>query len=49
MPELPDVTVYVESIAERVKGAPLRGVRVASPFVVRTFDPPLSEIGRAHV
>jgi formamidopyrimidine-DNA glycosylase len=42
MPELPDVTVYVESIAARVRGQPLRGVRVASPFVVRTFDPPLS-------
>ena len=42
MPELPDVTVYVESIAARVKGEPLRAVRVASPFVVRTFDPPLS-------
>ena len=42
MPELPDVTVYVESIATRVAGQPLQGVRVASPFVVRTFDPPLS-------
>jgi len=41
VPELPDVTVYVESIAARVAGQPLRGVRVASPFVVRTFDPPL--------
>jgi len=42
VPELPDVTVYVESIATRVAGQPLQGVRVASPFVVRTFDPPLS-------
>jgi len=42
VPELPDVTVYVESIAARVAGQPLQGVRVASPFVVRTFDPPLS-------
>jgi formamidopyrimidine-DNA glycosylase len=42
VPELPDVTVYVESIAARAAGQPLRGVRVASPFVVRTFDPPLS-------
>jgi len=41
VPELPDVTVYVEAIAARVKGQPLLGVRVASPFVVRTFDPPL--------
>jgi len=42
VPELPDVTVYVESIASRIAGQPLQGVRVASPFVVRTFDPPLS-------
>lgn len=41
MPELPDVTVYVEALAARVKGQALLGVRVASPFVVRTFDPPL--------
>ncbi|HET7788420.1 MAG TPA: DNA-formamidopyrimidine glycosylase family protein [Myxococcales bacterium] len=41
MPELPDVTAYVEAIAQRVRGQPLRGVRAASPFVVRTFDPPL--------
>jgi len=42
VPELPDVTVYVESIAARVAGQPLLKVRAASPFVVRTFDPPLS-------
>jgi len=49
MPELPDVTVYVESIAARVAGQPLLGVRVASPFVVRTFDPPLSEAAGRRV
>ena len=42
MPELPDVTVYVEALAARLNGQALTGVRVASPFVVRTFDPPLS-------
>jgi formamidopyrimidine-DNA glycosylase len=42
LPELPDVTVYIEAIRARVLGEPLEGVRVASPFVVRTFDPPLS-------
>ena len=41
MPELPDVTVYVEALRARVLGEPLLGARVASPFVVRTFDPPL--------
>lgn len=42
MPELPDISIYVESLAVRVQGQELLSVRVASPFVVRTFDPPLS-------
>lgn len=50
MPELPDVAVYVESLVARVQGRELLGVRVASPFVVRTFDPPLkSAVGRRIV
>src|SRR5207237_1003094 len=40
MPELPDVTVYVESIAKRVVGEPLARAHVAKPFVLRTFDAP---------
>src|SRR4051812_29470744 len=42
MPELPDVTIYLEALAARVSGHRLLGVRLASPFVLRTFDPPLS-------
>ncbi len=42
MPELPDVTVYVEALEARVRGETLQGIRVATPFVVRTADPPLS-------
>ncbi|HVI22350.1 MAG TPA: DNA-formamidopyrimidine glycosylase family protein [Myxococcales bacterium] len=42
MPELPDVTVYLEALSARVRGRKLLGVRLASPFVLRTFDPPLS-------
>jgi formamidopyrimidine-DNA glycosylase len=42
MPELPDVTVYVESLAARTVGQELRGVRLKSPFLLRTFAPPLS-------
>ena len=42
MPELPDVTVYLEALEKRAAGQTLLGIRVASPFVVRTFDPPLS-------
>jgi formamidopyrimidine-DNA glycosylase len=49
VPELPDVTVYVESISARVVGQSLRAVRVASPFVVRTFDPPLGAAAAKRV
>lgn len=44
VPELPDVTVYVESIAAAFRGAPLRAVRLASPFLVRTHTPPLESM-----
>jgi len=48
VPELPDVTVYVEALARRVVGDRLERVRVASPLLLRTFDPPLSSAeGRA--
>ncbi|HEX7604874.1 MAG TPA: DNA-formamidopyrimidine glycosylase family protein, partial [Polyangiaceae bacterium] len=43
MPELPDITVYVERIAERVRGSRLEKVRLASPFVLRTALPPIRE------
>jgi formamidopyrimidine-DNA glycosylase len=42
MPELPDVVVYVESLRRHVKGQVLERVRLASPFVLRTFDPPIA-------
>lgn len=41
MPELPDVELYVEHLRRRVVGQPLEHARVASPFLVRSFDPPL--------
>jgi formamidopyrimidine-DNA glycosylase len=41
MPELPDVTVYCESLAARVVGQKLAGVKLNSPFVLRSFDPRL--------
>ena len=41
MPELPDVTVYIEALERRVLGRPLEGLRVTSPFLLRTVDPPL--------
>jgi formamidopyrimidine-DNA glycosylase len=41
MPELPDVTVYVEHLARRLNGATLERVRVFSLNLLRTVDPPL--------
>ena len=43
MPELPDVTVYIEALEERVLNQTILRVRIASPFVVRSFDPPIRE------
>ncbi len=42
MPELPDITVYIEALDARVWGARLLGVRLGSPFVLRSVDPPLA-------
>lgn len=44
MPELPDVTVYVEALRERVLGETLTDLRLANPFLLRTADPPVSAI-----
>jgi formamidopyrimidine-DNA glycosylase len=41
VPELPDVEVYVDHLRRRLKGRVLEHARVASPFLVRSFDPPL--------
>ena len=42
MPELPDVEVYVEALRARLLGEPLERVRLGSPFLLRTVQPPLS-------
>ena len=44
MPELPDITVYVEALGARVQGDPLVASRVNNPFVLRTVDPPLAAL-----
>jgi len=47
MPELPDITVYIEALERKVLGEVLQGVRVASPAVLRTYDPPYdAPVGR---
>ena len=44
MPELPDVTVYVERLVDHVVGRPLERVRLKSPFLLRTVEPPLAAV-----
>jgi formamidopyrimidine-DNA glycosylase len=41
MPELPDIDVYVERLGERIRGTELSDIRLKSPFLLRSFDPPL--------
>ncbi|MED5619684.1 Fpg/Nei family DNA glycosylase [Ideonella sp. BN130291] len=43
MPELPDVTVYVERLDARVRGQVLQRVRVLNPFLLRTAVPPITQ------
>jgi formamidopyrimidine-DNA glycosylase len=44
MPELPDITVYLEALDRRIRGQALERVRIKGPFVLRTFDPPLEAV-----
>lgn len=43
MPELPDITVYLERLRPRIEGQVLEQVDLASPFLLRSVDPPLEE------
>ena len=42
MPELPDISAYIAAIEQRIAGRTLERVRLASPFLLRTADPPLT-------
>src|SRR6476660_9437168 len=42
MPELPDITVYIEALEGRVVGQPLERIRIAKPFLLRSVDLPIS-------
>jgi formamidopyrimidine-DNA glycosylase len=44
MPELPDITVYLEHLQPRVVGKELERLDIPKPFVLRSFDPPVSEL-----
>jgi formamidopyrimidine-DNA glycosylase len=44
MPELPDVELYRSALTARVSGQPIEAVRIGNPFVVRTYDPPITDV-----
>jgi formamidopyrimidine-DNA glycosylase len=44
MPELPDITVYVEALRQRILGARLESTRITHPFLLRTIEPPLAAL-----
>ncbi len=44
MPELPDIEAYIHALEPRILGKQIQDVRVASPFVVRTAEPPVSSL-----
>src|SRR3954454_5069258 len=44
MPELPDVVVYLEALERRILHQPLEAIRLISPFVLRSVDPPVADI-----
>ena len=49
MPELPDVTVYLEALEQRIRGARLERVRLLTPFLLRSVDPPLGAVAGTTV
>ncbi len=49
MPELPDITAYITALESRILGQPLQRVRLASVFLLRTAEPPLSSVEGRNV
>jgi len=48
MPELPDIAAYIKALETRILGQPLLHVRITSPFLLRTAEPPLAD-AEGHV
>jgi formamidopyrimidine-DNA glycosylase len=44
MPELPDIAAYITALEPRILGEPIEHVRLASPFLLRTVEPPLASV-----
>jgi formamidopyrimidine-DNA glycosylase len=49
MPELPDITVYLEALKDRILHQPLLHARILHPFVLRTAEPPLAATEQKRV
>jgi formamidopyrimidine-DNA glycosylase len=44
LPEYPDIIIYIERMKALLQGQPVQGIRVTSPFLLRTFNPPIESI-----
>src|SRR5881392_346831 len=44
MPELPDILAYITALEPRIVGQPVERVRLASPFLLRTIQPPVADV-----
>jgi formamidopyrimidine-DNA glycosylase len=44
LPELPDIAAYIDALEPRIVGQPLETIRVTSPFLLRTAQPPVSDV-----
>jgi formamidopyrimidine-DNA glycosylase len=49
MPELPDITAYISALESRIVGQPIEQIRLASPFLLRTAQPPLASVEHRKV
>jgi formamidopyrimidine-DNA glycosylase len=49
MPELPDITLYIEALRQRILGSRLERTRILSPFLLRSVEPPLDAVLAASV
>src|SRR5213594_1658383 len=44
MPELPDITIYIEALQQRILNQTLEQIRITNPFLLRTAIPPIQSI-----
>jgi formamidopyrimidine-DNA glycosylase len=44
MPELPDIAAYISALEPRIMGQPIERVRLTSPFLLRTVQPPITNV-----